>query len=57
MTEDVNEEGRVAEDVNEEGRTVERSLKQFFQDEKRKLKCEKCDNGTHVNVEKEIISR
>ena len=56
VAEDVNGEGRVAEDDNEEGPSVERSLKQFFQDEKYELKCEKCDNGTHVNVKKEIIS-
>ncbi len=46
----------IAEDDNEEGWSVERSLKQFFQDEERKIKCEKCDNGTHATAKKEIVS-
>jgi uncharacterized UBP type Zn finger protein len=47
----------VGEDANEEGWSVERSLEQFFQDEERELKCEKCETGTTATQTMEIISR
>ena len=47
----------VGEDTNEEGWSVERSLEQFFQDEERELKCEKCETGTTATQTMEIISR
>ena len=37
--------------------TVERSLRQFFQAEKRELKCEKCDEGKTATQRMQIISR
>ena len=46
----------VGEDANDDTWTVERGLKQFFQPEKRDLKCEKCKDGTTATQTMEIIS-
>eukprot|EP00571_Detonula_confervacea_P004325 CAMPEP_0172320450 /NCGR_PEP_ID=MMETSP1058-20130122/40638_1 /TAXON_ID=83371 /ORGANISM="Detonula confervacea, Strain CCMP 353" /LENGTH=1122 /DNA_ID=CAMNT_0013035725 /DNA_START=84 /DNA_END=3449 /DNA_ORIENTATION=- len=46
----------VGEDSDLEKWTVERSLKQFFQPEKREIKCEKCDSGKTATQTMEIIS-
>jgi len=46
----------VGEDSELDKCTVERSLKQFFQPEKRELKCEKCDSGKTATQTMEIIS-
>lgn len=46
----------VGEDSNLEKWTVERSLKQFFQPEKREIKCEKCDSGKTATQTMAIIS-
>ena len=37
--------------------TVERSLRQFFQPEKRQVKCEKCEDGKTATQRMQIISR
>jgi hypothetical protein len=36
--------------------TVERSLQQFFKEEKRELNCEKCEDGKSATQSMEIIS-
>jgi len=46
----------VGEDSELEQSTVERSLTQFFQPEKRELKCEKCELGKTATQTMEIIS-
>jgi ubiquitin C-terminal hydrolase len=46
----------VGEDSEIETWTVERSLQQFFQPEKRDLKCERCDAGQTATQTLEIIS-
>jgi DNA-directed RNA polymerase subunit M/transcription elongation factor TFIIS len=46
----------VGEDSEIETWTVERSLQQFFQPEKRDLKCERCDAGISATQTLEIIS-
>lgn len=43
-------------DVENEPWNVERGLKQFFQPEKRDLKCEKCTSGQTATQTIEIIS-
>lgn len=43
-------------DVENEPWNVERGLKQFFQPEKRDLKCEKCTSGKTATQTIEIIS-
>ena len=37
--------------------TVEKGLKQFFQPEKREVKCEKCQSGTTATQTMEVLSR
>ena len=44
------------EDTNPEKWTVERSLQQFFQPERRDIKCEKCDDGKTATQTMEITS-
>jgi hypothetical protein len=46
----------VGEDSEHDPWTVERSLQQFFQPEKRELKCEKCESGETATQTLEIIS-
>jgi len=46
----------VGEDTDLDKWTVKRSLKQFFQPEKRELKCEKCSEGKTATQKMEIIS-
>ena len=47
----------VGEDSELDAWTVERSLKQFFQPEKREVKCEKCQSGTTATQTMEVLSR
>ena len=46
----------VGEDVNDDPWTVKRGLDQFFQPERRELKCEKCSDGATATQTIEIIS-
>ena len=46
----------VGDDSEHDPWTVERSLKQFFQPEKRELKCEKCESGETATQTLYIIS-
>lgn len=46
----------VGEDTELEKWSVERSLQQFFQPEKRELKCEKCDSGRTATQTMNITS-
>jgi uncharacterized UBP type Zn finger protein len=46
----------VGEDVENDHWTVERGLAQFFQPERRELKCEKCTSGTTATQTIEIIT-
>lgn len=46
----------VGDDSEHDPWTVERSLQQFFQPEKRELKCEKCESGETATQTLEIIS-
>ncbi len=47
----------VGEDSEQDVWTVERSLKQFFQPEKREIKCEKCKSGKTATQTMEVLSR
>jgi uncharacterized UBP type Zn finger protein len=46
----------VGEDIENDPWTVKRGLEQFFQPEKRELKCEKCSEGVFATQTTEIIS-
>jgi uncharacterized UBP type Zn finger protein len=46
----------VGEDIENDPWTVKRGLEQFFQPEKRELKCEKCSDGKTATQTIEIIS-
>jgi uncharacterized UBP type Zn finger protein len=46
----------VGEDIENDSWTVKRGLEQFFQPEKRELKCEKCSDGKTATQTIEIIS-
>lgn len=47
----------VGKDVENKPWTVECGLNQFFQPEKREIKCEKCADGTTATQTMRIISR
>ena len=47
----------VGKDVENKPWTVECGLNQFFQPEKREIKCEKCADGTTATQTMHIISR
>ena len=47
----------VGEDSEQDVWTVEKGLKQFFQPEKREVKCEKCQVGTTATQTLEVLSR
>jgi uncharacterized UBP type Zn finger protein len=47
----------LGEDSEQDIWTVEKCLKQFFQPEKRDVKCEKCQSGTTATQTMEVLSR
>ena len=47
----------VGDDSELDAWTVERSLRQFFQPEKREVKCEKCRSGTTATQTMEVLSQ
>lgn len=47
----------VGDDSEQDTWTVEKGLQQFFQPEKREVKCEKCQSGTTATQTLEVLSR